>query len=143
MIYFREIEKKNKKFIRKSRTLMIITIFIVIIIFLVLAKYVYIIMGARSYLSHLNIFKILLFSETFRVFSSFFGLFFTYKIQTFKNFIILLIGAILNVCLLLLFLKDLGIEFAAIASLLSNALIFVLYIFSSYRMEKKFLNNKI
>mgnify|MGYP000844600231 FL=1 len=142
MLYFKEIKKKNHSFISKARGLMLITIFLIIILFFVFSKYIYNLMGAGSYLSHQSIFKVLLFSEFFKVASSIFGLFLSYKIQTYKNLIILSIGSIINVILLLLFLHQYGLMVAAYSNLIANIIICILYYFHSYRLEIKYLKHE-
>lgn len=142
MVYFKEIKKRNFSFIVNARILILSTIFLIIILFFLLSKYIYILMGAESYLMHQNIFKVLLFSEFFKVASSIFGLFLTYKIQTYKNLIILSVGSILNVVLLLLFLQRYGLMMAAYSNLAANIIICVLYYFYSYKHELKYLKNE-
>lgn len=137
-LYFKEIKKRNINFILKSRKIIIITMFLIVIIFYIFSKYIYLLMGAESYISHQNIFKILLFSEFFKVTSSIIGLFISYKIQTYKNLIILSIGSIINVVLMLLFLKKYGLTVAAYANLASNLIICILYYNYSYKLENKF-----
>jgi len=142
MVYFKEIKKRNFSFIVNARILILSTIFLIIILFFLLSKYIYILMGAESYLMHQNIFKVLLFSEFFKVASSIFGLFLSYKIQTYKNLIILSVGSILNVVLLLLFLQRYGLMMAAYSNLAANIIICVLYYFYSYKHELKYLKNE-
>ena len=99
-------------------------------------------MGAGSYLSHQNIFRVLLFSEFFKVASSIFGLYLSYKIQTYKNLIILSVGSIINVILLILFLHQYGLMVAAYSNLIANIIICILYYFYSYRLELKYLKHE-
>lgn len=141
MLYFKEIDKRNSKFISKTRGLILSTILLIVLFFFMFSKYVYLVMGAESYISHQNIFKVLLFSEFFKVSSSIFGLFLSYRIQTYKNLIILSVGSIINVIILFVFLEKYGLMVAAYANLLSNVIICGLYIIFSYRLESKFLKH--
>lgn len=142
MLYFKEIKKKNYNFISRTRGLILITIFLIIILFFIFSKYIYNLMGAGSYLSHQNIFRVLLFSEFFKVASSIFGLYLSYKIQTYKNLIILSVGSIINVILLILFLHQYGLMVAAYSNLIANIIICILYYFYSYRLELKYLKHE-
>ena len=142
MLYFKEIKKRNYEFLSKARMFILISIFLIILLFFVFSKYTYILMGAEFYLSYQNIFRVLLFSEFFKVASSIFGLFLSYKIQTYKNLIILSVGSVINVALLLLFLQKYGLMVAAYSNLVSNIIICVFYYFYSYRLEMKYLKHE-
>lgn len=145
MIYFRAIENKQKNKIDKSRKLILLLLLIMLIVLFISAKYLYLLLGAKIYLetNSLIIFRILLLAEFFRVSSSFFGLFLTYSLQTFKNLFILSAGSILNVILQFLFLRKYGIMFSAISTLISSVLIFILMIIFSYKKEIQFLDEKL
>lgn len=141
MIYFREVENKNRLFIRKSRILIILTTLLLIVFCFVFSDLIYFIMGAKKYVEYKYIFKILLVSEFFKILSSFYGLFLTYKIKVFQNFLILSFGSIVNIILMYLFLSSYGIVFAAYSILVSNMIVFLLFLVFSYRREQNFLVN--
>lgn len=142
MLYYKEISKLNNSFIKKSRMGILISMSIIIIIFFLFSSSVYKIMGADKYIDSVYIFNILLISEFFKITASLLGLFLTYKIKTYKNFMVLLMGALVNVTLLMLFLSRLGIGFAAVSSAITNIIITILYFQISYKKERKYLRNE-
>lgn len=145
MIYFRAIENREKVKVYNSRKLILAILLLMLVVFIFAAKYIYIILGAESYLSSnsIIIYKILLVAEFIRVASSLVGLYLTFSLKTITSLFILATGGFVNLTLQFLFLKKYGIVFSSISTLISSLIILFLMFWYSYKKEKLFLNEKI
>ena len=141
VIYFREIKKKNNKFINKIRHGLTLIMFSIVVMSIIFSEKIYHIMGASTYIENINVFRLLSISEFIFIVGGFWGIYLSYAIKTYITFSIFFVGAILNLIILYFFLPDYGIYTAPVSILISNVFISVTLIICSYRLESKYLNS--
>ena len=138
-IYFREIQKKNKAFISKIRLYMSSFMMVVCALAIVFANQLYVLMGAREYLDHVLFFRILVFSELLYIIGGFFGTYLAHIIKTHISMMVFFISAVINILILVIFLKTYGVIIAALGILVANIFIFLFHMVYTRRLENEFL----
>jgi O-antigen/teichoic acid export membrane protein len=138
-IYFREIQKKNKKFISMIRLYMSSFMILICALAIIFAEHLYILMGASEYLEYVLFFRILVISELLFITGSFFGTYLAHIIKTKISLLVFFISAIINILILFVFLKSYGVIIAAMGILMSNLFIFLFHIVYTRRLENEFL----
>lgn len=141
VIYFREIKKKNGKFINKLRFLISFSMLIIIAFAIYYRELIYTLMGASKYIEFTNLFSILVVSEFMFVLGGLYGVYLSYALKTQYALLIYTSGALLNLIVLHYFLNTQGINMAAYSILISNILMTALFVIFSYRLEFKYINS--
>lgn len=140
MVYYREIQKGNVNLITKMRFGMISFMFFISLLAFCFANQLYTLMGASSYLEYIGLFRILIIAEFIFIIGNFWGTYLSFALKTHISLFIVFIGALTNIIMLILTLKNYGIYMAAYSILVSNTLISLLLLNFSYRQEIKFLS---
>ena len=141
-VYFREIQRKNEKMIKKIRLYMSLMMLVVSFFAIIFANQLYIIMGAGDYIEYLVFFRILVFSELLNVVGGFYGTYLSYSLKTYVSMIIYFVSAVVNIIILLSLLKSSGIITAAVGILISNSILFFFHILVSRKMEVNYLSTQ-
>ena len=141
VLYYREIDKKNKVFLNRIRLILIVIIFTIGSLGIVFGEEIYWLMGASKYINDVEIYNVLVITEFIFVVGGLWGIYLAYTLKTYISLTIYLIGAILNVVLLKVYLPIYGIYVAPYSILASNLLISALMIIMSYKKEKIHLNS--
>tara|TARA_R110002050_G_scaffold97131_1_gene202040 strand:- start:6584 stop:7819 length:1236 start_codon:yes stop_codon:yes gene_type:complete len=142
VIYFREIKKKNGKFINKLRYLILFFMLIIIAFAIYFRELIYTLMGAAKYIEFTNLFGVLVVSEFIFVLGGLYGIYLAYALKTHYALLIYTAGATLNIIVLNFFLNTVGVNMAAYSILISNILMAVLFVIFSYSLEYKYINSK-
>ena len=100
VIYFREIKKKNGKFINKLRYLILFFMLIIIAFAIYFRELIYTLMGAAKYIEFTNLFGVLVVSEFIFVLGGLYGIYLAYALKTHYALLIYTAGATLNIIVL-------------------------------------------
>ncbi len=142
MVYYREMENKNKAAIIKLRWAMFGVMTIMSMLGYAFADQIFIIMGASKYLANTYVFRILLFSEYFFLIGNVLGTYLSFALKTHMSLLIVLGGALINITIVLLFMKEGGIKVAAYGVLLANLFMMLAHLLISFRLEKRYFLTK-
>lgn len=140
MVYYREIQKRNKVLISKMRFGISLLMFLISLLAFYFAKEIYWLMGASSYLEYLSIFRILLIAEFIFLLGNLWGTYLGFALKTHISLFIYATGSLTNILILLFALKEYGINVAAYSILISNIIILILVLFFVKRQESKYLS---
>lgn len=138
-IYFRDIPQKKMGNIIFFRKTIILILFICILIMCCFPNFVYSIMGGTKYIQTTYLFIILLIGDFLRIISSFYGLFFTYKIKTYLNLGIQFIASLINIGICILLIGHFGIISAAISNCAACIFIFGSTLIIAKKMESSYV----
>jgi O-antigen/teichoic acid export membrane protein len=141
-IYFKEIQKKNAKVISNIRMYMSVVIMMVCLFAIVFANELYVLMGARDYLDYVLYFQILVFSEFLYTTGGFFGTYLAHILKTHLTMLVFSISAVINLVILILFLKTYGVVIAALGIMVSNVFMFCFHMCYTRRLENEFLRKE-
>ena len=139
MVYYREIDKKNASFLLKFRGILTIAFFVLVLLLIIFREQAYIIMGARNYIQYSGLFVVLSVAQLLSIISNFWNTFLGYSLKTHITMLVSIVTIFINIGLLLLLIKPLGIYAAAYAILISNVLNGIVLIGISMYYEKKFI----
>lgn len=139
VVYYREITKKNKKFINTFRFLIFGVMFIIASLAILFGDKIYWLMGASKYVNDIRIYNILVVTELIFILGSLWSIYLAFALKTHVSLVIYTLGAILNIFLLKVYLPIYGIYAAPWSILISNVLISFLMIIMSYKKENVFL----
>ena len=96
-------------------------------------------MGGTKYIQTTYLFIILLIGDFLRIISSFYGLFFTYKIKTYLNLGIQFIASLINIGICILLIGHFGIISAAISNCAACIFIFGSTLIIAKKMESSYV----
>jgi len=141
MVYYREMEKKNGSGIAKMRWAIVGIMTFVCILGYIFADELYMLMGASQYLEYSYVLKILIVSEYFFLIGNILATFLAFSLKTYISLLVVLVGGLINIVIVMIFMKEGGINVAAYAVLISNFIMMIAYILVSYRKERAYLRS--
>lgn len=141
MVYYRIIEKKDKRSLLLLRSSMSFVIIVVGLFSFFFAELIYRILGASQYMDYVLYFRILVISSVIHTIASFYGNYLGYALKTYISLIICAIGAAVNVIMLHLLMPTYGLGVVAIAILSANIIMALLMFATAYRMEQKYMRS--
>lgn len=142
-VYYREIQAKRISVINKMRISVTMVVLILAVLFVLLKNYVYMFMGASAYIETVGIFVVLVMAQAIMVTTNFWSNFISYSLKTYITMIVSSITVLLNISLVFVLLKFIGLIGAAYAILISNIFYCIMMNFIALRDEQKYLRGEI